>query len=455
MRKLKITWGLVMAVTLMLVLSFGLASCAPAPTEEVAPTPTEEVTTPPTEETTPEEVAKPYAGIKLVHFSVSDREDILIKEAAEFKAMTGIDVEIQVTAYANMRDKLTTALMAGEGPIDTFDMDLVWVPGFASGGWVVEQELTPAELEGMIPATLDASKYNGKYYARPFISSIKYFWYNAKILEEAGIKAPPLTWKELTEQSLLIQEKGLVKYANVFSWAQDECLSCDFMILNGSFGGKELVASDGSNNIDTPETRSVLQWMADSIYKDKITDPASITFHEDQVLNVFLAGDSAFMLNWELWPHNQAVTDKSPVEPDMRMALMPGTEANPNGYTINGPWTIAIAANSTKGKAAEMWLEFLTSKAQDKMRTIEFGSLPIWSSNYEDPEIIEKSFGKFSPVMDAQNEFTGRQAFSQSWYIGWSEALRLEVQNVLVQKKTPEQALKDLAAKTEELATQE
>lgn len=431
MKKLKITLGLVIAVTLMLVLSFGLAIYA---------------------QTSTEEVAKQYAGTKLVHFTASERQDLLTKEAAMFTAMTGIDVEIQVAAYANMRDKLSTALMTKKGPIDTFECDLVWMPGFASSGWLVEQELTPAELEGMIPATLNACQYNGKYYARPFYSSLKYFWYNAKILEEAGIKAPPLTWNELTEQSLLIQKKGLVKYANVFSWVQDEALSCDFMILNGCFGGKELVASDGSLNIDTPEARAALQWMVDSIYKYKITDLASITFHETEVLNVFLAGDSAFMLNWELWPYNQAITDKSPVAQDMKMALMPGTEANPNGFTINGPWTLAIAANSTKEEAAKMWSEFLASKAQDKMRTIEYGTLPIWLSNYKDPDILV--FGKFGSVMDAQNKFTDRQAFSKSWYITWSEALRLELQKALLQKKTPEQALKDLTTKTKELSIQ-
>ena len=33
--------------------------------------------------------------------------------------------------------------------------------------------------------------------------------YNAQILEDAGITAPPQTWDEVTEQSLQLKEQGM------------------------------------------------------------------------------------------------------------------------------------------------------------------------------------------------------------------------------------------------------
>ncbi|PMW05771.1 ABC transporter substrate-binding protein, partial [Pseudomonas sp. GW456-11-11-14-TSB2] len=74
-------------------------------------------------------------------------------------------------------------------------------------------------------------------YGMPWILDTKYLFYNKEILEKAGIKNPPKTWAELTEQAKTIKDKGLLATPIAWSWSQAEAAICDYATLVSAYGG--------------------------------------------------------------------------------------------------------------------------------------------------------------------------------------------------------------------------
>ena len=55
----------------------------------------------------------------------------------EFKAKTGIDVEIEAISYIDMHSKLVPQLSSPEGSYDAIVVDFYWVAEFTKAGWLM------------------------------------------------------------------------------------------------------------------------------------------------------------------------------------------------------------------------------------------------------------------------------------------------------------------------------
>ena len=58
----------------------------------------------------------------------------------------------------------------------------------------------------VLPFAWQDMTFDGKVYGLPYYADTITFMYNARVLEDAGIAAPPQTWEEVTEQSLTAGE---------------------------------------------------------------------------------------------------------------------------------------------------------------------------------------------------------------------------------------------------------
>ena len=68
--------------------------------------------------------------------------------------------------------------------------------------WKITSTGSPATRTWSIPFAWQDMTYTDKVYGLPYYADTITFMYNAKILEDAGITAPPQTWDEVTEQAL-------------------------------------------------------------------------------------------------------------------------------------------------------------------------------------------------------------------------------------------------------------
>ena len=372
--------------------------------------------------------------------------DFLLKRVQQFQDKTGIRVNITVVPYGRDQNiKLMSSFLAGGSQYDIYVIDCVEVPQYAEAGWAltIDEYVTPEMKKDLLPFAADGMMYKGHWYGLPWASEWKSFLYNATMLTKAGYKDPPKTWTQFVNISKKLQSSGMVKYATAWSWAGKECLICDFAAIAASFGGEFF---DEAQNPLFNKGASVraLQWMVDSIYKEKITNPASIMWTETDVNKAMEAGDIAFGLRWglPLVPLNDPSRAKTVGQ--WKIALMPSVDGK-HPYTVSGPMGWAISFGTKHKKEAMDFIFFMADKEGAKLAAIEQGVVPGWASLYKDPELV-----KAVPQLDTMLE-QGKFVVNRPrvpWYHDFSTMFAVEVNSALAQQKTPQQALNDAYQKT-------
>ena len=173
-----------------------------------------------------------------------------------------IDVAVEVVSWTNIYDVLNTRVAAGDPP-DI--MNLNYFANFAADGLLhpAEDIVTPEVLDGIIQAFRDNSRYDGIEYAVPDLASARLFFYNADVLDAAGV-APPATWSEMLAACEAIKENvpGVIPYGIPLG---PEEAQAEFLMWAGGNGGGVF---DGENWIvnsaENLETLEFLQTLSDN-----------------------------------------------------------------------------------------------------------------------------------------------------------------------------------------------
>lgn len=359
-------------------------------------------------------------------------------------------VEIEYVSYDALHDKIATAMSTTPPAYDIILVDDIWYAEFAANGYILD---VTDRLDDNMKANIFESAWaittvDGKTYGMPWLLDAKYFFYNEKILADAGFSAPPTTWEELAEMGQAIKDQGLVEYPIAWSWAQAEAAICDYVtLLEGN--GSALVDASGAPIFNNEIGVKTLQWMVDSI-ESGLSNPASITYVEEDVRNVFSQGKAAFAVNW-LYMYELAAlnTEESQVTGQVKMALMPAFEGSGvQSATINGSMGFSVVAKSANPDDAWEFVKFLTSEEIQKEYAAHL--LPVWANNYEGEALTAlEALNPATPVTVPM--FSEQIPFSKvrpkvAYYSEGSKALQLALQEALTGSKTAQQALDDAAA---------
>ena len=366
-----------------------------------------------------------------------------------------VKVEIEYVSYDALHDKIATAMATNPPSYDVVLVDDIWYAEFAKAGylWDVTSQIDAQTKEKVFAAAWDITTVNGVTYGMPWLLDAKYFYYNEKLLADAGFSAPPKTWEELVEMSKVIKEKGIAEYPIVWSWGQAEAAICDFVALLYGNGGA-LVDAEGKPAFNNEKGVQVLQWMLDTIDQG-ISNPASVSYVEEDVRNVFSQGKAVFAVNWlymyELANLNK---DESQITGQVKFGLMPAFDGSGvESATINGSMGFSVVDKSPNREAAWEFVKFLTGEAIQKEYSAHL--LPVWSSNYEGDALnallaLNDATPVTVPAFKAQFPFSHVRP-KVPYYPEASKALQLAMQEALTKVKTPQQALDDAAAKWNEL----
>jgi multiple sugar transport system substrate-binding protein len=374
------------------------------------------------------------------------------------KANPNTKVEIEYVSYDALHDKIVTAMATNPPSYDVILVDDIWYAEFAKNGylWDVTGKID-ADTKGKIfAAAWDITSVGGKVYGMPWLLDQMYFYYNEKILKDAGFNAPPKTWEEMETQAKAIKEKGLVEYPIAWSWGQVEASICDFVALIYGNGGR-LVDDAGKPVFNDEKGVAVLDWMVKSL-DSGVSNPASISYVEEDVRNVFSQGKAAFALNWVYMYEMADLNPKeSQVNGQVKMSLVPvfdaGAKAGIESSTINGSMGFSVVDKSPNREAAWEYVKFLTSESIQKEYSAHV--LPVWSANYEGDALtaltkLNASNPVTVPAFKAQFP-TSHVRPKVAYYLEGSKSLQLAIQEALTKQKTPKQALDDAAAKWVEL----
>jgi multiple sugar transport system substrate-binding protein len=302
-------------------------------------------------------------------------------------------------------------------------------------------------------AAWDITTVEGKVYGMPWMLDEKYFYYNENLLKQAGFNEPPKTWEELVEQSKVIKDKKIVEYPIVWSWNQIEAAVCDWVTLLYGNGGS-LVDDKGQPAFNNDKGVATLTWMVKTI-DDGISNPASVSYAEEDVRNVFSQGKAVFATNWVyMYEMANAKKEESKVTGQVKMALMPAfKDGGVPSATINGSMGFSVAAASPNVDAGWEYIKYLTS--EDVQNRYSANLLPVWQSSFEGDQgkmlaSISETQSVTVPMFNAQFPYAHVRP-KVPFYPEGSKALQLALQLALTKKKSPKEALDEAAAKWVEL----
>ena len=384
---------------------------------------------------------------------------LLMKQAAysdtDVAAMTAafnvdhpnITIVPEFVAYDALHDKIVTAQVTGSGQYDTVVMDTPWPAEFADAQIVTDiTNKIPADFKsGVFDSAWTAAAYKGKYWGVPWINDTKFFYYNKKMLADAGVASVPKTWDDVIAAAQAVKAKGIVKYPLVWSWSQAEAVICDWAEIAGVMGGANFIDASGKAQFNTGGGLAALQFMKKTLDLG-LTNPASLGFAEDDVNKTLGAGDAAMGLNWTYGYSVLNDKTKSKVAGNIGVAPAPGTASTPTAG-VNGGMSIAVTTKSQHPAEALKFALWMAS--QPMQEKYDANTFPMWKASFDKTDLTKAAPDFWAA---AKTEFAGLVARPVvPYYTKLSAALQVAIQEALLGTKTPQQALDEVAAKLPDL----
>jgi multiple sugar transport system substrate-binding protein len=370
---------------------------------------------------------------------------------AMIKAFTdsnpNITVNSEFVQYEALHDKIVTAQVSGNGQYDTVLMDTPWPAEFADAQIVTDiTDKIPADYKsGVFDSAWTSATYKDKVWGVPWINDTKFFFYNKKMLADAGITGAPKTWDDVITAAKAIKAKGAVQYPLVWSWTQAEAVICDWAEIAGVMGGANFVDASGKAQFNTGGGLAALQFMKQSIDLG-LTNPASLGFVEDDVNKTLGAGDAAMGLNWTYGYSVLNDKTKSKVAGDIAVAAAPGTASTPTAG-VNGGMSIAVTSKSQHpAEALKLALWMASQPMQEKY---DANTFPMWKSSFDKADLTKPAPDFWAAAKNAFGGLVARPIVP--YYTKLSSALQVAIQEALKGSKTPQQALDEVAAKLPDL----
>ncbi len=403
------------------------------------------------------------AGPVTIHILTMDQAGLKPAEidqiARDFEAKNpDIKVVMEYVGYDYVHDKIVTGMAAKPPAYDAAMIDVIWPDEFIKNGYLLDvtDRVTPDMKNNMFPASWNGVTRNGKVYGMPWLMDVKYFMYNKDILQKAGISAPPTTWEELVDQAKIIKSKNLSEFPIIWSWNQKEGVVCDFTVLLFGNGGAFLDAN-GKPVFNNDKGVQALTWMKQTI-DDGLSNPASISSDEGAVETDFLAGKSAFAVNWLFQFSDSNDSTKSQIVGQAAFAPMPvfaaGAAAGIKGASVDGSSSFAIMATTPYPDQTWKFLTYLASNDVQMKYSAEM--LPVWQNDFTGDALAKLEAATPTnpitvPAFLAQFPYANERP-TVPYYNEASAALQLAIQEALTGVKTPQAALDEAAATWVQLA---
>ena len=373
----------------------------------------------------------------------------------EIQAMTdaftaanpNITVDLEFVQYEALHDKIVQAQINGDGLYDTVLMDTPWPAEFADAQ--IASDITdqiPADFKsGVFDSAFTAASYKGKIWGVPWINDTKFFFYNKKMLADAGITTAPKTWDDVLAAAQAVKDKGIVEFPLVWSWVQAEAVICDWAEIAGVMGGADFIDDSGNATFNTGGGLAALEFMKKTI-EDGLTNPASLGFIEDDVNKTVGAGQAAMALNWTYGLSVLNDPAKSTVAGQIAVAAAPGTAETPTAG-VNGGMSIALTTSTKHPAEALKFALWMASQAMQEK--YDANTLPEWKASFDNPDVTKSAPELFAAAKEQFAALVTRPVVP--YYTKLSTALQVAIQEALKGTKTPKAALDEVAAKLPDL----
>ncbi len=277
----------------------------------------------------------------------------------------------------SVSDLAISSLLLGNSPFDILLIDVTWLPKYAAANWLtpLDELIKREDWDSLATGAKLGNTYKEKIYRWPFTADMGLLYWRKDLM-----KTPPKTPAELIAISKKLKENHSVKYGYVWQGRQYEGLSCVFLEVINGFGGNWLSESNDVQ-LTSKEALNAAKWLRELITSG--ASPASVTnFSENEALQIFQAGDAAFMRNWPYaWAELQK--EESSIKGKVGVTTMV-SEKNVQPTSTLGSWGFSILKQSKHKELAYEVINYLTSKDAQKELYLQYGYTPTMQQIYKD-----------------------------------------------------------------------
>jgi multiple sugar transport system substrate-binding protein len=314
-----------------------------------------------------------------------DREalDAMDAQIAAFEAANpGILVEIVRAPRdaGERREWISSRLAAGDRTIDIYVLDAPWPLEFAARGDLVPLEDPMAaegvDLDSFLDNAVRANMINGHLVALPLTADATLLYYRRDLLEKHGY-GQPLTWDELKEIALSIQQQGDTTHGYLWQGTPEEDLTCNFLEQVWSLGASP-VDETGSLVLDGPETQAALEKMK-AFLETGASPVDTAQYDEVALLSAFRDGDALFMRNW--FPVSDYVnSEDSPVAGKVGLGALP--------TSCSGGQSLGLSVHSLHPEEALHFMAHLVNSEAQARMAVAAGQPPVLRAAYQDANLV-------------------------------------------------------------------
>ena len=392
---------------------------------------------------------RPYEGQTVNVLAVkSSQFEAHEARVAAFEEATGIDVVFDYIPFPNMKEALTTEMVAGNGDYDVVSIMDQWVPSLQLLLQPIDEEIAAqgTDLGDFPKAHLRHGMIDGKLLGLPVRGHVQLLFYRTDLLGAAGVM-PPATWEDMVTAAKAIQDSteasgvalpyGKLNGQNLMVWMN---------LLWGK--GGDLFAEDGAPIFNSDAGVAATDMYVGFLQDDKIAPAGSAVFVEQDAVNSFKQGNSAMLPVW--WWVRSQLTDPEQSKlstEQVGFTALPSV-AGSDRTTYTNTWIFGITDGSDNKGAAAEFLGWLTDPALEREVLLDpelSEVVAVHMSNLTDPEVNARWGGMHQAAADALATAEGIE-FGADWP-RTAEILETAISSLASGEETDTQAALDKAAK--------
>jgi multiple sugar transport system substrate-binding protein len=359
---------------------------------------------------------KPYDGQTVTVLAVTSSQ-FAAHEArlAEFEEATGIDVVYDYVPFPNMKEALTTEMVAG-GDYDVVSVMDQWVSSLQMLMAPIgpEMEALGVDLSDFPAAHMRHGMLNGELIGLPVRGHVQLLFYRKDLFDAASV-TPPQTWDEMVTAAKAIQDSSdAAGIALPYGKLNGQNLMVWMNLLWGN--GGDVFDADGApvfnSDAGVAATETYISYLA-----EEIVPAGSAVFVEQDAVTSFKQGNSAMLPVW--WWVNSQLTDpeQSTLTADQVGFTSLPAVAGADRTTFTNTWVFGVTQESDSKDAATEFLSWLTDPAleRDVLLDPELSEVvAVHMSNLTDADVNARWGGMHQAAADALATAEGME-FGDDW----------------------------------------
>lgn len=351
------------------------------------------------------------------------------------KQNPGIHVTIQAISWSDAHSKLLTSI-AGQRTPDVAEMGTTWMAEFAKTG-ALDPAPSSISSSTFFQSAWNTAVVNGTVYGVPWYVDTRVLYYRTDIAQKAGITSPPQNWDQLLADARAMQQKGGSKYG-IFLGSNDWQELLPFVWQdNGQ------VYSNGQYNLNSPAMVQALSYYQ-TFFKEGLT-PSSVSPSFD-VSQTFVNGSTPMFISgpWEMG----LIQQNGGAAMNGKWAVAPLPQKVSNTSFIGGS-DLVVFKNSPNTAAAWKFVQYLSDPGVQAKWYSTMGDLPAVQAAWNSGVLAND---KHLAVFHSQLGNTQGPPTTTNWEQA-ATFIDNDMQAVMLNKSTPQQAAQDMQSKASSLGS--